>query len=116
VVGFDDVRLAALVSVPLTTMHQPCREIAHAAFRAMAEWLTDPTIPPRLLALSPTSSSASRAAPTAPPPHATEKGLRRGAAVPIPGPARPTAPPPASPRVFSPAGGGSDGCPAGRSH
>jgi len=51
--GFDDVRFATLVSVPLTTVHQPCREIAVTAFRAMLERIADPTLPPRLLLLSP---------------------------------------------------------------
>ena len=35
VVGFDDVRYATLLPVQLTTMQQPCREIAVAAFQAM---------------------------------------------------------------------------------
>ncbi len=35
VVGFDDVRYATLLTVPLTTIHQPCRDIGHAAVRAM---------------------------------------------------------------------------------
>ncbi len=37
IVGFDDVRHAMLFSVPLTTMHQPCREIAVTAFHAMLD-------------------------------------------------------------------------------
>ena len=53
-VGFDDVRFATLLSVPLTTMHQPCREIAQVALRAMLDRIDDPTIPPRGLALTPT--------------------------------------------------------------
>lgn len=52
-VGFDDVRFATLLSVPLTTMHQPCREIAVVAFRAMLERIADPALPPRGLVLSP---------------------------------------------------------------
>jgi LacI family transcriptional regulator len=35
VVGFDDVRLAAYTSPPLTTVHQPAREIAERATRAL---------------------------------------------------------------------------------
>ena len=35
VVGIDDVDYARLLSVPLTTVHQPCREIGHAAITAM---------------------------------------------------------------------------------
>jgi DNA-binding LacI/PurR family transcriptional regulator len=53
VVGFDDVRFATLVSIPLTTVHQPCREIAITAFRAMLERTADPMLPPRTLTLAP---------------------------------------------------------------
>jgi DNA-binding LacI/PurR family transcriptional regulator len=35
IVGFDDVRYATLLTVPLTTIHQPCAAIGHAAVRAM---------------------------------------------------------------------------------
>jgi DNA-binding LacI/PurR family transcriptional regulator len=52
-VGFDDVRFAALLSVPLTTVHQPAREIATTAFRAMLERIADPTLPARALTLAP---------------------------------------------------------------
>lgn len=51
--GFDDVKFATLLSPPLTTMHQPCREIALVAFRAMLDRINDPTLPPRGLTLSP---------------------------------------------------------------
>lgn len=53
VVGFDDVKFATLVSPPLTTIQQPCREIAHAAFRAMMDRMADATLPPRLQTLTP---------------------------------------------------------------
>jgi LacI family transcriptional regulator len=53
VVGFDDVRFATMLSVPLTTMHQPCREIAIVALRAMLDRIADPAPPPRSLILSP---------------------------------------------------------------
>jgi DNA-binding LacI/PurR family transcriptional regulator len=52
VVGFDDLRFAALLSVPLTTIHHPVREIAVAAFRAMMDRIADPTLPPRCVTLS----------------------------------------------------------------
>jgi LacI family transcriptional regulator len=52
-VGFDDVRFATLLSPSLTTMHQPCREIAIVAFRAMLDRIADPALPPRGLVLSP---------------------------------------------------------------
>ncbi len=53
VVGLDDVKFAQLVSPALTTMQQPCREIAIAAFLAMTERLADPTIPARQITLAP---------------------------------------------------------------
>ncbi len=53
VVGSDDVKYATLVAVPLTTMHQPCREIAVTAFNAMLERIAEPALPPRGLVLSP---------------------------------------------------------------
>lgn len=37
VVGFDDVRLSAFTSPPLTTIHQPAREIAELATRLLLE-------------------------------------------------------------------------------
>jgi DNA-binding LacI/PurR family transcriptional regulator len=52
-VGFDDMRVASLLTVPLTTMAQPCREIAITAFQAMRERLSDPTLPARSLLLTP---------------------------------------------------------------
>ncbi len=53
VAGFDDVRYATLLPVSLTTIHQPCREIAQIAFRAMLERINEPTIPPRTLTAAP---------------------------------------------------------------
>jgi DNA-binding LacI/PurR family transcriptional regulator len=53
VVGFDDVKYATLVSVPLTTIHQPCRDIAAIAFRTMLERLADPALPACSIYLSP---------------------------------------------------------------
>jgi LacI family transcriptional regulator len=52
-VGFDDVRVASLLTVPLTTMEQSCRDIAITAFNALRDRLTDPTLPPRTLMLTP---------------------------------------------------------------
>ncbi|MDB6068594.1 MAG: araR [Pedosphaera sp.] len=54
VVGFDDARFATLLSVPLTTIHQPCRDIAVIAYRAMLERIAEPTLPTRSLVLMPT--------------------------------------------------------------
>jgi LacI family transcriptional regulator len=53
VVGFDDVKYATLVSPPLTTIHQPCRELGMMAFRMMLERIAEPTLPPRSVMLSP---------------------------------------------------------------
>jgi DNA-binding LacI/PurR family transcriptional regulator len=53
VVGFDDVKLATLLSVPLTTMHQPCPQIAEIAFRAMLDRMAEPQLPPRTIVLTP---------------------------------------------------------------
>lgn len=53
VAGFDDVRNATLLSVPLTTIHQPCNEIAEVAFRAMLGRIREPGIPPRTITLAP---------------------------------------------------------------
>ena len=54
VVGFDDVHYATLVSPPLTTMHQPCREIATLAFKSMLNRISDPTNTPSTIMLTPT--------------------------------------------------------------
>lgn len=53
VVGFDDAKYATLVSPPLTTIHQPCRDIAVIAFRAMLERMAEPTLPARSFSLTP---------------------------------------------------------------
>jgi DNA-binding LacI/PurR family transcriptional regulator len=53
IVGFDDVKYATLVSVPLTTIHQPCRDIAHVAFQTMLKRLAEPTLPVQSINLTP---------------------------------------------------------------
>ena len=53
VVGFDDLRYAALLSMGLTTIHQPCRAIAEAAFGRMLERIRLPMAPIRTLILPP---------------------------------------------------------------
>ena len=45
VVGFDDVKYATLLSVALTTIHQPCRDIAGIAFRTMLQRIAEPALP-----------------------------------------------------------------------
>ncbi len=46
-VGIDDVNYADLLPVPLTTVHQPCRDIGEAALRVMLERLDRPQMPAR---------------------------------------------------------------------
>jgi len=53
VVGFDDVKYATLLSVPLTTIHQSARDIAVTAYRAMLDRIAEPTLPARSLLLTP---------------------------------------------------------------
>jgi GntR family transcriptional regulator, arabinose operon transcriptional repressor len=47
VAGIDNVKCAGLLPVPLTTIHQPCREIGGEAIAAMVERLAHPDIPAR---------------------------------------------------------------------
>jgi DNA-binding LacI/PurR family transcriptional regulator len=47
IVGMDDVAYASLLPVPLTTMHQPCREIGMAAMALMLERISRPDMPAR---------------------------------------------------------------------
>ena len=47
IVGIDDVSYAAMLPVPLTTIHQPCREIGETAFRVLLERLARPRMPAR---------------------------------------------------------------------
>jgi len=53
VVGFDDAKFATLISPSLTTARQPCHQLAIAAFRAMLERQTDPSLPPRHIMIIP---------------------------------------------------------------
>jgi GntR family transcriptional regulator, arabinose operon transcriptional repressor len=50
--GFDDVKYASLLPVPLTTIHQPCAEIGAAAVRAMVERVHNPKLPSRDILLN----------------------------------------------------------------
>jgi GntR family transcriptional regulator, arabinose operon transcriptional repressor len=47
IVGIDDVEYASLLPVPLTTVHQPCREIGMTAVNAMLERIASPEMPTR---------------------------------------------------------------------
>jgi GntR family transcriptional regulator, arabinose operon transcriptional repressor len=46
-VGIDDAGYADLLPVPLTTVHQPCRDLGEAALRVMLERLDRPQMPAR---------------------------------------------------------------------
>jgi GntR family transcriptional regulator, arabinose operon transcriptional repressor len=46
-VAFDDVKYASLVTVPLTTIHQPCDQLGAAAIQAMVQRIETPDMPPR---------------------------------------------------------------------
>lgn len=50
--GFDDVKYASLLSVPLTTIHQPCADMGAVAIGAMLDRLRSPKMPPRDILLS----------------------------------------------------------------
>jgi LacI family transcriptional regulator len=47
VVGFDDVEYATLLSPALTTIRQPCAEIARTAVRTLLERIDNSSLPPR---------------------------------------------------------------------
>lgn len=47
IVGIDDVNYASLLPVPLTTIHQPCRDIGEAALRVMLERIGRPAMSAR---------------------------------------------------------------------
>lgn len=47
IVGIDDVRFAQLMPVPLTTLHQPCRDIGRIALSVMLDRIANPDLPPR---------------------------------------------------------------------
>ncbi len=47
IVGIDDVKYARLLPVPLTTLHQPCRDIGRMAMTAMLDRIANPDLPPR---------------------------------------------------------------------
>ena len=51
IAGIDDVAYASLLPVPLTTVHQPCRDIGEAALHVMLERLDRPKAPARKVLL-----------------------------------------------------------------
>ena len=50
--GFDDIRYATVMTPQLTTIHQPCDDIASMAFKALQERIADPSLPAREILLS----------------------------------------------------------------
>ncbi|HEY3756933.1 MAG TPA: GntR family transcriptional regulator [Opitutaceae bacterium] len=52
VVGFDDANFASLLGVTLTTLQQPTRDIAVAAFAALNDRLAQPALPARTVLLA----------------------------------------------------------------
>jgi LacI family transcriptional regulator len=47
VVGFDDMRLSALLAPPLTTIRQPMRLIGERACSRLLQRIADPALPPQ---------------------------------------------------------------------
>ncbi len=45
--GFDDVNIARLLTPPLTSIHQPCDQIAAAAFSRLMARIAHPKLPPQ---------------------------------------------------------------------
>lgn len=52
IVGVDDVKYASLLSVPLTTQHQPCADIGRVAMSTMLNRLENPDFPAREILLN----------------------------------------------------------------
>jgi len=50
--GIDDVKYASLLSVPLTTIHQPCEAMGAIAVSTMLERLRQPGLPARDILLN----------------------------------------------------------------
>jgi len=51
IAGFDDVKLARVVTPQLTTVQQPCAEIASTAFFRLLARIKEPTLPPLQMSL-----------------------------------------------------------------
>lgn len=52
IAGIDDVRYAELLPVPLTTFHQPCRDIGATAVATMLDRISNPHLPGRSVLLN----------------------------------------------------------------
>lgn len=49
--GFDDVRCASLMTPPLTTIHQPCDDLALLSYKSLRERMKNPDFPSRKILL-----------------------------------------------------------------
>ena len=49
--GFDDLQDARITTPPLTTSHQPCADLAHAAFSTLMKRIANRTLPPQEIVL-----------------------------------------------------------------
>ncbi|MGE3998940.1 MAG: LacI family DNA-binding transcriptional regulator [Planctomycetaceae bacterium] len=65
VVGYDDVRYAHLLRVPLTTVSQPCEQIGLTAAQLMVERIKLPGLPPREVLVPPQLAIRESTAPPA---------------------------------------------------
>jgi len=65
VVGFDDIRYAACMVPPLTTIAQPMREIGEGTVRLLMQILKDPTVAPEPVTLPHILTIRSSTAPAA---------------------------------------------------
>ena len=65
VVGFDDIRYAACMDPPLTTIAQPMREIGEGTVRLLMQILKDPNVAPEPVTLPHILTVRSSTAPAA---------------------------------------------------
>ena len=49
--GFDDLELASYLTIPLTTIAQPCRELAEVIIYTMLRRIKSPSLPGRSIML-----------------------------------------------------------------
>ena len=49
--GFDDVKCASIVTPGLTSVHQPCAQIAHTAFYCLLDRIENPAMPTKTISL-----------------------------------------------------------------
>jgi DNA-binding LacI/PurR family transcriptional regulator len=52
ITGFDDVKYARLLPIPLTTIHQPCQNLGKVAISVMLERIANPELPAREVLLN----------------------------------------------------------------